>query len=252
MRKMLTLLLVAVLHRLDRALAASYFESLAMRQQLAMLNRKTPRPRLHPPERWFWVLITSYWPDWRAAATVPAIAGPSGSRAQPRPAQKPGERRGFSGDRPEFTRRSILSALHGQAAFRRAGSMAAPTPPQDLVGAMARTHDPLSKTHRTGSESGACPLGDRHRPRGLVERRRLAHARRHNQSVTNAMGPPELVLSDSGPVAALLSRLVRSRTHGGVGRREGRFPSHLIVNLGSKFLYRKSSFLLYSRQTQKT
>ena len=65
MRKMLTLLLVALLHRLDRALTASYFESLAMRQQLAVLNRKTPQPRLHPPDRWFWVPISSFWPDWR-------------------------------------------------------------------------------------------------------------------------------------------------------------------------------------------
>ncbi len=73
-----------------------------------------------------------------------------------------------------------------------------------------------------GSESGACPQGDRHRPKGLVERRRLAHARRHYQSVTGAMGPPELARSDSGPVAALLNRRVRSRTHGGVGGREGR------------------------------
>ena len=70
MRKMLTLLLVALLHRLDRALAASYFESLAVRQQLAVLNRKTPRPRLHPPDRWFWVLISSLWPDWRGALAI--------------------------------------------------------------------------------------------------------------------------------------------------------------------------------------
>ncbi len=70
MRKMLILLLVALLHRLDRALAASYFESLAVRQQLAVLNRKTPRPRLHPPDRWFWVLISSLWPDWRDALAI--------------------------------------------------------------------------------------------------------------------------------------------------------------------------------------
>ena len=116
----------------------------------------------------------------------------------------------------------LLSALHGQAAFRPAGSMAAPAPPQDLVGAMAQTQDPLSKARRTGSKSGACPQGDRHRPSGLVERRCLAHARRHYQSVTGAMGPPELARSDSGPLAALLNRRVRSRTHGGVGGREGR------------------------------
>ncbi len=70
MRKMLILLLVALLHRLDRALAASYFEGLAVRQQLAVLNRKTPRPRLHPSDRWFWVLISSFWPDWRDALAI--------------------------------------------------------------------------------------------------------------------------------------------------------------------------------------
>ena len=70
MRKMLTLLLVALLHRLDGALAASYFESLAVRRQLAVLNRKTPRPRLHPSDRWFWVLISSLWPAWRGALAI--------------------------------------------------------------------------------------------------------------------------------------------------------------------------------------
>ena len=70
MRKMLILLPVALLHRLDRTLAASYFESLAMRQQLAVLNRKTPRPRLNPPDRWFWALICSFWPDWRGALAI--------------------------------------------------------------------------------------------------------------------------------------------------------------------------------------
>ncbi len=70
MRKMLTLLLIALLHRLDRALAASYFESLAVRRQRAVLNRKTPRPRLHPSDRWFWVPISSFWPDWRDALAI--------------------------------------------------------------------------------------------------------------------------------------------------------------------------------------
>ncbi len=39
MRKMLIPLLVALLHRLDRAMAASFFESLAGCQQLAVLSR---------------------------------------------------------------------------------------------------------------------------------------------------------------------------------------------------------------------
>ena len=70
MRKMLIVLLVGLLHRLDRALAASYFECLAVRQQLAVLNRKTPRPRLRPSDRWFWVLISSLWPAWRGALAI--------------------------------------------------------------------------------------------------------------------------------------------------------------------------------------
>ncbi len=41
-----------------------------------------------------------------------------------------------------------------------------------------------------------------------------------------SMGAPELARSDSGPVAALLNRRVRSRTHGGMGGREVRPPSH--------------------------
>ena len=65
-----TLLLIALLHRLDRALAISYFESLAVRRQRAVLNRKTPRPRLHPSDRWFWVPISSFWPDWRDALAI--------------------------------------------------------------------------------------------------------------------------------------------------------------------------------------
>jgi putative transposase len=67
---MLSLLLVALLNRLDPALAASYFENLAVHQQLAVLDRKTPRPRLHPSDRLFWVLISSFWPNWRDALAI--------------------------------------------------------------------------------------------------------------------------------------------------------------------------------------
>ena len=70
MRKMLIVLLVALLHRLDRTLAASYFECLAVRQQLAVLNRKTPRPRLHPSDRWFWVSLDKDAPDGRPVQPV--------------------------------------------------------------------------------------------------------------------------------------------------------------------------------------
>jgi hypothetical protein len=70
MRKLLILLLVAVLHRLDTALAASYFESLAVRQQLAVLKRRTPRPHFQPLDRWFWVPISKFWLDWHDGLVI--------------------------------------------------------------------------------------------------------------------------------------------------------------------------------------
>jgi putative transposase len=40
-------------------------ENLALRQQLAVLKRKHPRPRLGPLDKLFWVLARRFWPRWR-------------------------------------------------------------------------------------------------------------------------------------------------------------------------------------------
>jgi len=40
-------------------------ENLALRQQLAALKRKQPRPRLTPSDRLFWVLAKKFWSGWR-------------------------------------------------------------------------------------------------------------------------------------------------------------------------------------------
>jgi putative transposase len=40
-------------------------EILALRQQLAVLKRKRPRPRLNSSDRLFWVLLRRFWPDWK-------------------------------------------------------------------------------------------------------------------------------------------------------------------------------------------
>src|SRR5271169_3180582 len=39
-------------------------ENLALRQQLAVLKRKHPRPRLGPLDKLFWVLARRFWPRW--------------------------------------------------------------------------------------------------------------------------------------------------------------------------------------------
>jgi hypothetical protein len=50
--------------RLRRELAP---ENLALRQQLAILKRKTKRPKLDNADRAFWVALSRLWPDWQSA-----------------------------------------------------------------------------------------------------------------------------------------------------------------------------------------
>ena len=40
-------------------------ENLALRQQLAVMKRQCPRPRLRRADRWFWVSLSRVWPNWR-------------------------------------------------------------------------------------------------------------------------------------------------------------------------------------------
>jgi hypothetical protein len=45
-------------------------ENLALRQQLAVLSRQHPRPRLRRRERLFWMALTILWSGWRSALVV--------------------------------------------------------------------------------------------------------------------------------------------------------------------------------------
>jgi putative transposase len=46
-------------------------EILALRHQLAVLQRAAPRrPRIRPPDCLLWVLLSSVWPDWRQAVQI--------------------------------------------------------------------------------------------------------------------------------------------------------------------------------------
>jgi transposase InsO family protein len=49
------------------ALAA---ENLALRQQLAVLNRKIHRPQLHRQDRFFWVILSQIWKRWREVLII--------------------------------------------------------------------------------------------------------------------------------------------------------------------------------------
>src|SRR5215470_5170416 len=49
------------------ALAA---ENLALHQQLAVLNRKNHRPQLHRRDRFFWVILSRLWKNWRGVLII--------------------------------------------------------------------------------------------------------------------------------------------------------------------------------------
>jgi len=42
-------------------------ENLALRQQLAILHRKSKRRKCHEADRVFWVALCRLWPDWQNA-----------------------------------------------------------------------------------------------------------------------------------------------------------------------------------------
>ena len=45
-------------------------ENLALRQQLAVLNRKVHRPQLHRRDRFFWMILSQLWKNWREVLII--------------------------------------------------------------------------------------------------------------------------------------------------------------------------------------
>src|SRR4030095_15007648 len=72
MAAMLTLILTGLLRGVWTQ-HALVLENLALRHQLAVLQRTAPRPRLRPSDRVFWVLLARLWHGW---AEVVAIVQP--------------------------------------------------------------------------------------------------------------------------------------------------------------------------------
>ena len=69
MADMLTLILTGLLRgaRTQRSLV---LENLALRHQLAVLQRTAARPRLRPSDRRFWVLLARLWHGWAEAVSI--------------------------------------------------------------------------------------------------------------------------------------------------------------------------------------
>src|SRR5262245_43200208 len=69
MAGMITLILTGLL-RMLRTRRALVLENLALRHQLAVLQRAAPRPRLRRSDRLFWVLLSQLWSGWAEAVSM--------------------------------------------------------------------------------------------------------------------------------------------------------------------------------------
>ena len=45
-------------------------ENLALRQQVAIYKHSVKRPKLRPRDRFFWVLLSRIWSNWRSALAI--------------------------------------------------------------------------------------------------------------------------------------------------------------------------------------
>ena len=63
-------LCVGLLARSLRSRRRLLFENLALRQQLTVLKRKHPKPRLRAVDKLFWVLARYFWSAWKQSLIV--------------------------------------------------------------------------------------------------------------------------------------------------------------------------------------
>ena len=68
------MVLISALFLLIRSLIVSRItlaaENFALRQQLAAFNRKIHRPQLHRRDRFFWVILSQLWKNWREVLII--------------------------------------------------------------------------------------------------------------------------------------------------------------------------------------
>ena len=69
MAGMITLILIGLLRGV-RTRRSLVFENLALRHQLAVLQRTARRPRLRTADRLLWVLLSRLWSGWADAVSV--------------------------------------------------------------------------------------------------------------------------------------------------------------------------------------
>jgi putative transposase len=63
-------LMAGAIFRLFRSRRSLLLENLALRQQLAVLKRAHPRPRMTLFDKFFWVMAQKFWSGWKQVLIV--------------------------------------------------------------------------------------------------------------------------------------------------------------------------------------
>ena len=63
-------LFLGTLVRIFRSRRSLFVENLALRQQISVLKRRHPRPRLTPFDRLFWVTARRAWSSWKQSLII--------------------------------------------------------------------------------------------------------------------------------------------------------------------------------------
>ncbi len=71
--------LLATARSLVRPRADLVLENAALREQLAVLQRESKRPRLRRADRVFWIWLSRHWPRWKSALVIVKPAGVPGT-----------------------------------------------------------------------------------------------------------------------------------------------------------------------------
>ena len=66
----IVMILVAFVREIVPSRATLRLENIALRQQVAVLKRERPRPRLRPLDRVFWVFLSRLWPRWKDVLVI--------------------------------------------------------------------------------------------------------------------------------------------------------------------------------------
>ncbi len=66
----IVMILVAFVREFALSRATLQLENVALRQQVAVLNRERRQPRLRPIDRVFWAFFSRLWPRWKHALVI--------------------------------------------------------------------------------------------------------------------------------------------------------------------------------------